>query len=162
MKGFLRSIQTEADMADAFAKRRLELGYLQEQVEFNIGLTHGHLGKIEAGDKKWGKRPFRIDADVIGPWLPISPVTMSATLIWLLEHYNLKLLLVDKELAEEVLEVDHQHMDRTHRDKASQVTYQNASRMTISKTRRPRRDPSESICGAFLPESTRPVLRPDS
>lgn len=101
---FTRTIYTEADMALALADRRRGIGQLQEEVEHLVGLTHGHLGKIEAGGKAWGKKPFRIRASQaesaqIGE-SPQSPASMTPTLFWLLQHYGLRLVLMDEATAD--------------------------------------------------------------
>jgi transcriptional regulator with XRE-family HTH domain len=97
---FTRTIYTEADMALALADRRREKGQLQEEVEHLVGLTHGHLGKIEAGGKAWGKKPFRIRNAQADGESQQSPASMTATLFWLLEHYGLRLVLMDEATAE--------------------------------------------------------------
>lgn len=97
---FTRTIYTEADMALALADRRREIGQLQEEVEHLVGLTHGHLGKIEAGGKSWGKKPFRIRNSQTESESPQSPASMTPTLFWLLQHYGLRLVLMDEATAE--------------------------------------------------------------
>ncbi len=97
---FTRTIYTEADMALALADRRRDIGQLQEEVEHLVGLTHGHLGKIEAGGKAWGKKPFRIRSSQAESESPQSPASMTPTLFWLLQHYGLRLVLMDEETAE--------------------------------------------------------------
>ncbi len=75
----LNVIHSEGDMREALRQRRLTLRLTQEEVEHRIGLTRGHLGKVENGDKRWGKKPF----------------SMTATLEWMLECYGLRLVLVE-------------------------------------------------------------------
>lgn len=101
MTEFIRTICTETDMALALADRRRMIGQLQEEVEHLVGLTHGHLGKIEAGAKSWGKKPFRIrNSQVADESSPQSPASMTPTLFWLLQHYGLRLVLVDEATAD--------------------------------------------------------------
>jgi len=99
---FIRTIYSEADMALGLADRRRDIGQLQEEVEHLVGLTHGHLGKIEAGGKAWGKKPFRIRSGESDS-NPQGPVSMTPTLFWLLQHYGLRLVLVDEATAESLM-----------------------------------------------------------
>lgn len=149
---FIRSILTEGDMSQALAERRTDLGMLQEEVEHDVHLTHGHVGKIEAGDKTWGKRPFRINPKAAVGDDPQSPVSVTATLMWLMEHYKLKLLLVDEDTARQVMPVDSQSTLRQHRNKATREIYPNETRFTISLRVRP--GDVGDTCGAFSPVST--------
>ena len=148
---FIRSILTEADMSEALAARRQDLGLLQEEVEHRVGLTQGHVGKVEAGDKSWGKRPFRIE----------NPVRMSATLMWLLEAYGLKLLLVDEDTARQLMPADVKATIREHRNKETQEIHPTAGQLVTVMRRRPDAQ-SGNTCGAFLPESINPELPSDS
>jgi len=149
---FIRSILTEVDMSQALSERRADLEMLQEEVEHAVNLTHGHLGKIEAGDKKWGKRPFRINQKAVAGDDQQSPVNVTPTLMWLMEHYKLKLLLVDEETARQVMPVDNQSTIRQHRNKETREIYPNETRFTLSLRVRP--GDASDTCGGFSPAST--------
>lgn len=117
---FARTIYSEADMALALADRRRDLGQLQEEVEHLVGLTHGHLGKIEAGGKAWGKKPFRVrNQKPESPENPQSPASMTPTLFWLLQHYGLRLVLMDEETAQEIAGPNVQMSATTHTERDS-------------------------------------------
>ena len=138
---FARSILTETDMSHALADRRNDLDLRQEEVEHDVGLAHGHLGKIEAGAKSWGKRPFRIN----------DPVSTTPTLMWLMEAYQLKLLLVDENTARQILPVDKQETRQRHRSKETGAEHPNQQRMTISVRRR--QSYELGTCGGYSPAS---------
>ena len=132
---FARNIYSEADMALALADRRRELGQLQEEVEHLVGLTHGHLGKIEAGGKAWGKKPFRVNKNQ-SPENPQSPASMTATLFWLMQHYGLKLVLMDADTAEELMGRDVQMSATTHTERDSRREIPVQQQMILSVRRR--------------------------
>ncbi|HAJ45928.1 MAG TPA: hypothetical protein DCL54_05030 [Alphaproteobacteria bacterium] len=132
---FTRTIYTEADMALALADRRREIGQLQEEVEHLVGLTHGHLGKIEAGGKAWGKKPFRIRNSQAESESPQSPASMTPTLFWLLQHYGLRLVLMDEEQAE-ALQPNVNLASTTHRERDSRREMPLQQTMIVSVRRR--------------------------
>lgn len=127
---FIRTIYTEADMALALADRRREMGQLQEEVEHLVGLTHGHLGKIEAGGKAWGKKPFRIRGESLQ-----SPASMTPTLFWLLQHYGLRLMLMDEAQAE-ALQPNINLASTTHRERDSRREMPLQQTLIVSVRRR--------------------------
>lgn len=83
-------------MREALRQRRLTLHLTQEEAEHRIGLTRGHIGKVEnSHQRKWGKRAF----------------SMTQTLEWMLECYGLRMVLV--EATDDQLE----QLDRLSREK---------------------------------------------
>ena len=103
----LTVIRSEGDMREALRQRRLTLHLTQEEAEHRVGLTRGHVGKVENSDKrKWGKRAF----------------TMTPTLEWLLECYGLRLVLV--EASDDMLD----QLDRLSRERIGKPVIVAASR----------------------------------
>ncbi|MBI1359854.1 MAG: hypothetical protein GC155_06160 [Alphaproteobacteria bacterium] len=74
-------IANERDMHEALRARRRALHITQEEAEHEVGLTRGHIGKIENCKQKWGKHVFR----------------MTPTLEWLLEFYKLRIVVIDAD-----------------------------------------------------------------
>ncbi len=117
----IETIDSDEDLARALKSRREQMGVTQEDVEHAVGLTQGHLGKVEHGGKTWGKQVLR----------------MTATLKWLLEYYGLKLMIVDKASAEIIDPTQIQRHDRCHLRKRTQTVHPNAQRLTLRLRRRP-------------------------
>ena len=114
-------ITCEADMFASLADRRRELGYTAEDVEHAVGLTGGHLGKIENGIKQWGKRPF----------------LMKATIEWLLEHYGLTIVLMPSEEAREMLGPQQTQRLQTHLSKTTRQPQPNGATLMTRRRYRP-------------------------
>lgn len=114
-------IETDEDLAATLRDVRLARNETQEDVEFKVGLTSGHLGKIEHGGKTWGKQLLR----------------MTITLKWLFEYFGLTLMVVDKETAAMLTGPHIQERLRRHVRKATGEAYPNAQRLMVRLTRRP-------------------------
>lgn len=117
----IERIESDEDLARALKVRRNQMGVTQEDVEHAVGLTQGHLGKVEHGGKTWGKQVLR----------------MTATLLWLLEYYGLSLMIVDRQTAEIIDPSKIQRHDRCHLRKKTQTQHPNGQRLTVRMTRRP-------------------------
>ena len=67
-------------MREALRERRRALHLTQEEAEHRIGLTRGHVGKVENSHRRgWGKRAF----------------SMTYTLECMLSLYHLRLVLIE-------------------------------------------------------------------
>lgn len=117
----IERIETSEDLIEALKQTRVERGITQEDVEHAVGLTQGHLGKIEHGGKTWGKQIFR----------------MTPTLVWLMEYFNLALVLTDKDTADKLAGPHVQALSRAHLRKRDRQQHPNAQRMLIRLKRGP-------------------------
>jgi len=77
----LAVIRKESDMPKVLRERRRALRITQEEAEHQVGLTRGHIGKIEHGESMWGKKVMR----------------MTFTLECLLEYYGLRIIVIDAD-----------------------------------------------------------------
>lgn len=114
-------IETSEDLTQALRDVRVERGVTQEDVEHAVGLTQGHLGKIEHGGKTWGKLIFR----------------MTMTLTWLLEYYGLSLVLMPSAAAEKLTGPHVQALSRAHLRKRDRHQHPNSQRLHIRMRRAP-------------------------
>lgn len=114
-------IETSEDLIRALRDARVERGVTQEDVEHAVGLTQGHLGKIEHGGKTWGKLIIR----------------MTATLTWLMEYYGLSLVLMETETAAKLTGPHVQALSRAHLRKRDRRLHPNAQRLHIRLRRAP-------------------------
>lgn len=120
-KPLIFRIETDEDLCSALRTARAVRRETQEDVEHRVGLTQGHLGKIEHGGKTWGKRVLR----------------MTMPLKWLLEHYGLTLMIVDQTTAAALTGPVIQHHVRTHMHKPTRTVHPNAFRLAMRLVRRP-------------------------
>lgn len=105
----LTVIRNEDEMREALRRRRRQLALTQEEAEHRIGLTRGHLGKVENGNRRWGKRPF----------------SMTYTLECMLSLYGLRLVLVEGD--DEIIDL----LDRLARERIGRPAI-------VASSRRPR------------------------
>lgn len=143
---FARRLDRPADVFAALRDRRLQLDMTQEFVEHRVNLTHGHLGKIEAGDKSWGKKP----------------ISWTGTLNWLLELYGLKLCILTVEEANALMGPDRQARISRHRDKSTREPFPNQGELSITIRRRPRLLNDADTSGESSPDATPPAKPSDS
>jgi len=73
-------VTSETEMQRALKERREELGLTGEALDEIVGLSRGHVTKIENADKPWGKRAFQ----------------MTPSMDWLLEALGMALVLVPR------------------------------------------------------------------
>lgn len=114
-------LETERDVNDALTEQRNTLGETQEEIEWRVNLTRGHLGKIEHGSKTWGKRVLR--------WTPTLP--------WLLEALGLVIVVMDRDTAEKLSGTVLRSKEVTHREKSTGRQHPTAQKMLIRMTRQP-------------------------
>lgn len=77
------SIYQRSDMLRAMKEARRRMGCTGEAMDDMVGLTRGHVVKIENGDKPWGRLTF----------------TITSSLAWFIEAAGMRLLLVSQWLA---------------------------------------------------------------
>lgn len=118
---FAERIETQADFIEVLTRRRAQLGMGQEDVEHEVGLAGGHLGKIEHGEKSWGKLIVKI----------------QRTAIWLLEFYGLTIMVVDVETARKLQALKVATHEREHLRKESREPRQKRQRLTVRLVRDP-------------------------
>ncbi len=114
-------IETEQDVNDALTEQRNALGETQEEIEWRVMLTRGHLGKIEHGTKTWGKRVMR--------WTPTLP--------WLLEALGLAIVVMDRETAEKLSGTVLKAKEAKHREKRTGRQHPTAQKLLVRLTRQP-------------------------
>lgn len=115
-------LETDEDLTAALRERRMALALTQEDVEHQVNLAAGHLGKIEHGGKSWGKSILR----------------MTPTLLWLMELYGLKLVLMDAATAEKLTGPAMRHRPRPHLVKSTGAARPLSRRLLFRVTRTPR------------------------
>lgn len=114
-------VETDEDLAFALRERRIDLGLTQEEVEHRVNLTSGHLGKIEHGGKTWGKQILR----------------MTQTLVWLLEVYDLGLVIMDKQTLAKLTGPEIQARLRPHVEKKTGKLRPSSQRLLMRVRRTP-------------------------
>lgn len=124
----IERIECEADFNALLQRVRKEQGLSHMDVEHAVGLTTGHLGKIENGDKSWGKQILRLKQE---------KVSMTQTVPWLLEALGLRLLVVDQETAEALAKPKIAQLERKHVDKATSLERPTRKRLSVRWTTRP-------------------------
>lgn len=117
----IERIESNTDLNELMKQIRLVRGETHEDVEHRVGLTRGHLGKIENGEKTWGKQI----------------INMTPTADWLLEAYGLRLLLVDHDTAEALAEPVVKLIARPHRQKETLFEHPTRTRLSLRLSRRP-------------------------
>lgn len=114
-------IETDEDLTGALRDRRLDMAMTQEDVEHRVNLAAGHLGKIENGGKTWGKSILR----------------MTPTLLWLLELYGLRLVLMDADTADKLTGPAMNYRPRAHAVKATGIARPISKRLLFRLARAP-------------------------
>lgn len=116
-----KMITSSDEFRAAIKARREELGLTGEQLDAIVGLTRGHVGKIEHGDKPWGKRAFRMEG---------AP-QMTASIDWILDALGLALVLVPRDHVQRLTEAAH-----TPEPKRSAYTPRSGDQMGVEQTYR--------------------------
>jgi transcriptional regulator with XRE-family HTH domain len=118
---FSEIIESEEALNRCLGDRRRQLNIPQDELEHTVGLTQGHVGKIEHGGKTWGKMVIR--------WSP--------TLNWMLEALGLALVIMDRETAAKLCGDQLRHYDRSHIRKTDKMVHPVKKRMIMKLSRQP-------------------------
>lgn len=124
----IERVECEADFNAILKLVRQLRGMSHEDVEELVNLTTGHVGKIENGDKTWGKQILRFE----GPAMKVSQ-----TVPWMLEALGLRMLIVDQDTAEALAEPKMKLLERPHKVKETLFERPTSTRIYVRWTRRP-------------------------